>query len=217
MKKNRCFTLIELLVVIAIIAILAAMLLPALSKARDKARTVTCSNQLKQLYFCFHTYQTDFSDMCPPMTGLPNTPTWGPTWAEYYVFAYLGKNKRVLSCPTAKGLFTTTSAGYYVHYGYNAYIPSTAVDGFSGLATRARKPATTVVFADSIQDKTVTPGSGYYYINSFARVHPRHDGMLSSNAAYFDGHVQTNRITRAVVFGDTAASHIYMGDYWKKI
>ena len=68
--RAGAFTLIELLVVIAIIAILAAMLLPALARSKDKARTTGCLNNLKQLETCFHLYATDNRDILPPNNSI---------------------------------------------------------------------------------------------------------------------------------------------------
>ena len=65
-KKKNGFTLIKLLVVIAIIAILAAMLLPALSKAKQKAQRIKCTNNMHQMGMAFTMFAGDRNDMFPP-------------------------------------------------------------------------------------------------------------------------------------------------------
>jgi len=75
-RGKRAFTLIELLVVIAIIAILAAMLLPALARAKDKAVRATCTSNNKQLVATLHMYTTDFKDVIP-------YPNWGTAYAGW--------------------------------------------------------------------------------------------------------------------------------------
>ena len=212
--KRHDFTLIELLVVIAIIAILAGMLLPSLSKTKERVKTISCLSNLKQIEMGYQKYANDNNGALRPSSIDPNKSGswWGRQIAEYvngvpcplenagYVSAveYQKPEWKVFQCPSEMTGWGRSGEGLlpYTHYAPNARLVGRGYGMETGTGSNQTpvQPCTesqltsasrAIIFMDTKYAKSFVSDL------SFVAGSSRHDDKKSVNCVFYDGHAES--------------------------
>ena len=230
-RKKRCFTLIELLIVIAMIAILAAMLLPALNKARESAKSIGCVNNLKQINLAHGLYSDDSRDYIAAGFQAKTKIAW-----PVFLTPYIGRSgaEKIFRCP---GSTPASSKSMKWYVGISPKFPeecqisyAQSVD-ISQLANNAgvqqlkyhkrgefKKPSITGIGFDAYMNKCPFEScAGYYSLTNASHFYGQdygHGGGV--NLMLLDGHVgkiTRNQIDVAVLSSDNRIKNF--GINWK--
>ena len=181
MRKTH-FTLIELLVVIGIIAILASLLLPSLSRARDVARSSGCANNVKQVILAATMYAGDNS-------GWLQKANQSPAWPQL-MMDYVSGRTTAMACPSLarEGSTYTSTYGmrHYTSGSYSYWINLSLGKLSDGTYFRSSEYP---IHADAVYRDRMTQYQTYcmYGASSQARLHTRH--LHRANISFADGHV----------------------------
>ncbi|MEA3399737.1 MAG: type II secretion system protein [Armatimonadota bacterium] len=196
--KRLChgFTLIELLVVIAIVAVLAAILFPVFARAREKARSITCTSNIRQITVGTLMYAEDYDERFPSREAGwgpgPSHPEW--IWSQpgawcVKILPYV-KNRQVFVCPNATAGNDGYMRAYKLSYEHNDYLvhhPSgiPTVGPHPGLSLSIPpEPSITVVWFDGIRP--------WFDLEEHFCGHPGRDGndFDAGNVGFADGHAK---------------------------
>lgn len=166
MNVRKQFTIIELLVVIAIIAILAAMLLPALNKARESSRHITCLSNVKQLGLGIVSYSFDFGEYIPSINvSALNTQTDTSSWCTWLFLLSQGycNPSAALKCPSDPMVRNQKIQGktYWLSYGLSEELGRDGSTARVPLHRVKRQKSTVVVFAEASVPVISGANSGY--------------------------------------------------------